>query len=670
MNIQISDSWLREFIDTPATPEQIREYLSLCSQSVEKLIKDGQETIYDIEITTNRPDCLSVYGIARELAAVLPRFGIKAHLTDVPVAEMPTITEGLPLQIKISKADLCPRFTALIYDNIKIKPAPKYAQERLKLAGIRALNNVIDISNYLMLELGQPMHTFDYDKILKHKMFLREAKAGEAIITLDDQKRSLTDGVIIIEDGEKRIVDLCGIMGAKNSETDENTKRVLLFVQTYNPAKIRKTTQLLGFRTEAASRFEKGMDPEGVIPTMARATLLFKDWCEANPASELFDIYPKKIEEKTVKVSLEKLTNLTGIEIKLDEAKEILENLGFKVTTETEDQTIIATVPHWRNGDVAIPEDLVEEVARIYGYHNLPNVLPPLTSVPPQRDNTFDWENKIKNALKYWGYIEVANYSMVGKALLDKVELDPNFCLKIANPLTDDLTYLRNSLIPSLLEVVAKNSSDQISVFEMASEFFPTKESSLPNETTELTVVNDISYLHLKGTLELLLNDLGITEYEFKPVSDFDHAILNALGGIYIQKTQIGIIGKIKNNLKSSFGIKKDVFVLDIELGRLLKFATKNRKYSPISRYPPVIEDLSFLFPSKTYIGPVIEEVKKISEIIKSVELLDSYQNTRTFRITYQSNEKNLNDKEVGQVRKEIIAKIENKFAAELKEKL
>ncbi|PIQ69842.1 hypothetical protein COV89_03670, partial [Candidatus Shapirobacteria bacterium CG11_big_fil_rev_8_21_14_0_20_40_12] len=239
MNIKISDSWLREFIDTKATSKQIADCLSLCSQSVEKIIPADNDFIYDIEITTNRPDCLSVYGIARELIAILPRFNIPAKRRDV-VYRVSTINnrnrkKTLPLNVKIFKSDLCPRFTALIYDNIVIKSSPQYAQKRLNQSGIRALNNVVDISNYLMLELGQPMHTFDYDKILKNKMLLRESRDGEEIVTLDSQKRTLKQGVMIIEDGEGRLVDLCGIMGAKNSETDENTKRVLLFVQTYNP---------------------------------------------------------------------------------------------------------------------------------------------------------------------------------------------------------------------------------------------------------------------------------------------------------------------------------------------------------------------------------------------------------------------------------------------------
>lgn len=663
MNIKVSDSWLREFIETNATPKQIGECLSLCSQSVEKIIPDGKDFIYDIEITTNRPDCLSVLGIARELAAVLPRFGLKAKFKDAPLAKIPSTGGKLPLQVTITKGDLCPRFTALIYDQIKIKSSPEYVQKRLNQAGIRSLNNVVDISNYLMLELGQPMHTFDYDKILKHKMILRESKEGEIIVTLDGQERELTAGTIIIEDGEGRIVDLCGIMGAKNSETDENTKRVLLFVQTYNPMKIRRACQSLGFRTEAAARFEKGLDPEGVNLAMQRATLLFKEWCGALVESQLFDIYPQPAKEKTVCVTKAKISRLIGLDIKLTEAKKILESLGFK--TKVSGENLSAVVPHWRHDDISFPEDLVEEIARIYGYHNLPNFLPPITSLNFQKDSTFEWEDRIKDALKYWGFTETVNYSLIGDSLLKKAGMDPNQLLKIANPLTDDLVFLRTSLIPSLLRVISQNSEESVRLFEMANIYLTRGSDSLPNEVMELTLATTADdYLGLKGILESLLAELGIDNFETKSISI---ANLSLAAGIYLQDFQIGLLGKVRNEQLTNFGLKKNVFILDLELSRLLKFATFNKKYSPLSKYPAIVEDLSFVFPERTAVGPVIEKIKTINPLIKKVELTDCYEASRSFRITYQSSEKNLTDHEVAEIRKKIIVILTTKFSARQK---
>jgi len=643
MNIQISDGWLREFIETKATPKQIGEYLSLCSQSVEKITQVEKDFVYDIEITTNRADCLSVYGISRELAAILPRFNIKTKLKNIPVTSLPKTKTGLPLEVKISKPDLCPRFTALVYDDITIKPSPDFVQKRLNLSGIRALNNVIDISNYLMLELGQPMHTFDYDKIRQNRMILRESKEGEEVITLDGQKRILKEGIMIIEDGDGRIIDLCGIMGAKNSETDENTKRVLLFVQTYNPMKIRQACQSLAFRTEAASRFEKGIDPEGVIPAMERATLLFKKWCGAKPTSQVFDIYPNPIKDKSVFVGFDKINQVMGIKINPKESGGILESLGFKI--KIKDETIQAVVPHWRKNDIEIPEDLVEEIARIYGYHNLPNILPPLTTVNYQPDQTFEWEDKIKNILKYWGFTEIMNYS-----LADNVTP-----LKIANPLTEDLLYLRTSLLPGLLEVAAKNPNEkEIKIFEIANTYLFQEKDKLPLENMELTLVwGGDNYLKLKGVLESLISELGISFFEINPDSSSNQ---NRFAKLMIKNEEFGYIEETNG-----------YNILSFKLPILLKFATQLKKYIPLPKYPPIIEDFSFIVPAQTFIGPVIEEIKKTDKLIKSVEFINSFENTKTFKVTYQSDEQNLTDDKIRPIREKIIDRLKNKLDLRLK---
>lgn len=671
MNIQISHSWLKEFLETKATPEEIKKYLSLCSQSVEKIIKDGSDNVFDIEITSNRPDCLSVYGIARELAAILPRFGIDAKLKVIPSVKIPVIKNGLKLQVKISDNKLCPRFTALVFDNIKIASSPSFVKKRLNQAGIRSLNNVIDISNYLMLELGQPMHTFDYDKILQSRMLLREAKNNEEIVTLDNQKRILKDGAIIIEDGEGRIIDLCGIMGAKNSETDENTTKVLLFIQTYDPMKIRKTCQSLGFRTEAAARFEKGIDPEGVIAAMERSILLFKNWCGGIPAGELIDIYPNPEKPKQISVSREKINNTIGINIDIEESKIILDSLGFVTKINPGQNNLTAIVPHFRNNDISIPEDLIEEVARIYGYYNIPNILPPLTNLTSQRNSNFDLENKIKNALKYWGFIECCCYSMVSAALLKNTGLKIENHLKIINPLSDEMVYLRTSLIPSLLEITGKNNEKDIRIFEMSNTYVPNGKENLPTESLELTILSDSdNFLKLKGIAEGLFNETGTRKSDFRILKTSGYLMFSFAVGIFINDTNLGIIGKIKKDILVNFGIEKDIYILEIKMPGLFKFAGNGKKHILISKYPPIIEDFSFYVPSFTYLGNVFNEIKNVDLLIKNIELIDSYNNSQTYRITFQSDYNNLTDKEIKPLREKIIGLLEKKFKLKLKEKV
>ncbi|MGB9911074.1 MAG: phenylalanine--tRNA ligase subunit beta [Microgenomates group bacterium] len=672
MNILVPYSWLKEYLKTTANYKQIADYLSLCSQSVEKIIPQKDDYIYEIEITTNRSDCLSVYGIARELSAILPQFKIKAELKPIEIKEIPLVEKSLPLDVTITKESLCPRFTALIFDEVKIGPSPKIIQERLEKSGIRALNNVVDISNYLMLELGQPMHTFDYDKILRAKMILREAKEGEEIITLDGQKRILPQGAIIIEDGKRRIIDLCGIMGGENSAVDKSTKRVLLFIQTYDPARIRQTCQKLSFRTEAAQRFEKGVDPEGVILAMKRAILLFEKNCQAKVASKLIDIYPHPPQFPKIKLTQEKLNQVMGISFSLKKGEEILKNLGFKVKTFS--NYLEAIPPHWRLGDINIPEDLIEEIARIYGYHRLPSILPQGEIPLRPKNNLFYWEEKIKEMLKYWGFTETVNYSMISKKWLENLSILPKNCLKVANPLSEEWEYLRISLIPSLLEVIRKNKIYQeIKIFEIANIYLPQGKNKLPQEISTLTIaINKSDFFYLKGILENIVKEMGIEKMVFKNLSlksGFYSQLISSNRGaeILLNNELIGILGEIKPEILEKFSLEESVTILEINLEKLVKFHNPIKKYTPLSNFPPVIEDLAFVFDKKINVETVIQLIKQVSPIIKTVELIDYFKNTRTFRITYQSEERNLSDEEIKVIREKIISQLKEKLGIVLK---
>ena len=673
MNILILDSWLKEHLKTKATSKQIAEYLSLCSQSVEKRIKSDNDWLYDIEITTNRPDCFSVYGLSRELAVILPRFGISAKLAPLETKrELGKVKKDLPLEIKITKPSLCPRFTALVFDNVVIKPSPKLIQERLEKSGIRAINNVVDISNYLMLELGQPMHTFDYDKIKNHKMILRESAGGEKITTLDGQNRPLPDGTMIIEDGEGRIIDLCGIMGGANSEVDQKTKRVLLFIQTYDPVKIRQTCQKLAFRTDAASRFEKGVDPEGVPIAMNKAIDMFLENCNAQIAGNLIDIYPHPPLAKKVKLKISHLYQIMGMIISQSEIVNILESLGFKITN-TDKEAVECLVPHWRYGDINIAEDLIEEIARIYGYHRLPVNLPPLSFEYREENHLYQWEEKIKQALAFWGFTETINYSMISSQIMKNLEIKSEDCLKISNPLSDEWLFLRPSLIPSLLEISRKNPRENLRIFELSHIYLSQGEHQLPEEIPMLTamILNE-DFSQGKGIVEAILNQFGLDKVEIKPYllqKTFYGKIFHPTrrGEINLKESFLGVFGEIKKEILIKLGIKGKVFIFDFDFNELVKNGSFRRKYQPIPKYPPIIEDLSFVVLPKTYVSDILKMIKEVSSIIKSVELLDSYENTRTFRVTYQDKNKTLTDKEVTVFRKKIIEVLKKRLKINLK---
>ncbi|MBU1126986.1 MAG: phenylalanine--tRNA ligase subunit beta [Patescibacteria group bacterium] len=678
MNIFLPDSWLREHLKTTASPKEIAKALSLCSQSVERIKKQKDDYLYEIEITTNRPDCLSVYGIARELASILPQFGHNAKL--VPIAqekkEIKKAAKLLHLKVNIRESSLCPRFTAIILDNVKVDPSPKKIQERLEKSGTRALNNVVDISNYLMLELGQPMHTFDYDKIANAQMILKETKKGEEIVTLDKKKRKLPEKTIVIEDGKGKLIDLCGIMGGANSAVDQNTKKVLLFVQTYDPRAIRNTCQKLGFRTDAAARFEKGVDPEGVLLGIKRAIAMFEKNCKAEVSSKLLDIYPSPCKEKVVKLDLDKVSNLIGVEIAPQKIKSILTSLGFKLALQSKKQMAFK-VPHFRDGDISIQEDLIEEIARIYGYHNLPNNL--FSGEIPQnpKNNYLDLEKKAKQLFKNWGFTEIFNYSMIGKSQASLSGIAPEKHLKIANPLTKDWLYLRQSILPSLLEVVSKNQANfsSIKVFEIANTYGNRGKASLPDEALNLSgLITDSDYKKAKGTIEALETlNLNLKTLEFKPFQENEplERIFNKnrSAAIFVKSKRIGTAGEINQKTRELFGIKTKTAGFEISLKELVSLLEKGKKYKPISKYQGIVEDLSFIVAQETFIKDIIDTIKKIDKLIKEVKLIDSYQNTKTLRITYQSSAKNLSDKEISHLREKIIIKIEQKFKANLREK-
>jgi phenylalanyl-tRNA synthetase beta chain len=678
MNILVLDSWLREFLKTKAKPKQIASALTLCSQSVEKIIRQEADWLYEVEITTNRADCLSIYGLARELNAILPQFKFKTQLLPIhrPNLEIPQPKAALPLKVKISNPALCPRFTALIFQGIKIGPSPKIIQERLTKCGIRALNNVVDISNYLMLELGQPMHTFDYDKIGKAQMTLRLSKKGETLMTLDDQLRKLPEGTIIIEDGEGRIIDLCGIMGGANSQVDKKTKRVLLFVQTYNPALIRQACQGMSFRTEAAQRFEKGIEPEGVIPAIKKATLMFQKNCQAQVASSLIDIYPKPDKLQTVSLSQQKLKQVLGIEIGLQKARTILASLGFTPTINSQGQVLTAGVPHWRSQDITLPEDLIEEIARIYGYHRLPSSLP--GGITGQETNLrFKGESLVKSALKFWGFTEAVNYSLVGEKVLKQIETEPADYLELANPLTEDLVYLRQSLIPSLLQVNALNQSrhQKIRLFELANIYLKRGKNQLPEEKPYLSgTLGSPDFFQAKGVVEEILKVLRIKEAQFMPYA-FPKTLYGKIfspgraAEILFKNYPVGVIGEINPLILRRFNLKQKVVAFELDFRMLLKFAFKIQKYTPISKYPTIIEDFSLILPPQTPVVNLWPLIKSISPVVRSVELYDSYKDIKTIRIVFQSRNKTLSDKEVGKLRFKIITALKEKLGAKLKQK-
>ena len=653
MDIKILDSWLREFLDTKATPTELAKYLSLCGPSAERIEEFGTDFVYDIEVTTNRIDTASVYGIAREASAILPRFGVAAKLKAIKNS-----SDKYKFVNKVSYIDvtvdpkLCKRFTAVLIKDVVIGDSPEIVQKRLESAGVRSINNVVDISNYIMLELGQPVHTFDYDKLKGHKMILRESKKGEKLTTLDNKEFTLNGGDIVIEDGEGRLIDLAGVMGGALSAVDENTKNVLLFVQTYDAVRIRKTSMGLAQRTMAATIFEKGIDPELVTSGILKGIELFQKLCKGTPEQEIINIYPSPFKSQKISVSLEFIEKRLGITISKKDISEFLDALEFE--TDWSGNTLKVQIPSFRSQDIIGPEDVVEEVARMYGYHNLPSILMTGNLTGRASSPEFAFETNLKNYLSGWGGCEIYTLSLVSK------EMTSGSPLKLRNPLGSDSEYLRMSLMPSLVSAAKENlgTFDTFHLFEMANVYLP-RRNDLPEEKLMLGgVFEGYKYRNAKGIIEALLTKLKIKDIKFDVQESNGFAAGKCLA-IMSDKVQIGLVGYPENS---------ELVYYEFEVSKLFELSQVNNEYTPIPKYPSQIEDLTLNFPDKTFLGGVINEIKLSNRLVKSAELKDIYKDSYTFRIEYQDPEKTLTDKEVEEVRIKVLSKIKEKFGGQVKE--
>ncbi len=667
MNILVPDSWLREFLKTKATPQQIKDYVSLCGPSVERVRKADGDSIYDIEVTTNRPDAMSVAGIARDAAAILPRFGIPAKLIADPYA-METKSfisahkkEGIKKLAIETDARLNPRWTSIILTNVRVGPSPSWLKDKLEASGVRSINTVIDSTNYLMHAYGQPAHAFDYDEITGGQMTLRESRRGEKIVTLDGKTHTLPGGDLIIEDGAGRIIDLCGIMGAENSSIKPTTTTVLLFTQTYDPAHIRKTSMALAVRSEASSLFEKGLDSELTLPALMRGVELMKQLTGATVASKLYDYYPKPYMPYSVTVTKEKISTYIGMTLTDSEIRKILMPLGFVPSISKRES--IVTIPSFRT-DVTLDVDVIEEIARIFGYHNIPTKLPEGEPPVVLTDPELSWEHEIKIRLRDWGFTELYTYSMISEKLMDTFGLDKTKAYKIANPLSEEWVYMRPALWPSVLTAVEQNlhHRDELKLFELSMDYY-WREKELPYEKPILVVAwTGHKFREAKGLAEKIFALFGIS---YPPNVDKPKA-LNWYNEVRLQLGKYGSVGEVNDRLLSALNIHQPVTMLDIEIDELVHHANPARKYIPFSKYPPIVEDLSFIVPQGFQVGPLINVLSRVHTLIESITFLDAYENKRTFRVTYSDPTKTLTGLDVAPIRQKLIEYAGEKFGASI----
>jgi phenylalanyl-tRNA synthetase beta chain len=670
MNILIPDKWLREYLKTDATPSDLKRCLSLCGPSIERINNTGDEIVYDIEVTTNRVDMMSVMGIAREAAVILPEFGIKAELKAPEVFDFKALagTKSPKLDIRIeNNPKLCQRILAVKLTGVDAAKTPREIAEKLELVGQRSINTLIDITNFVMWEIGHPIHAFDYDKLAQKRIVVREAVSGESLTTLDNKTHTLKGGEIVFDDGTGLLIDLPGIMGAKNTAVDENTKNVLLFIESSAATKIRLASMGLSIRSQAAVLNEKSPDPEIAYQTLARAVFLYRKFARANIGSRLFDENHTDKPAEPVSVTKSLIETYLGTEISESRVEKILTGLGFTVRESADKTGFTAIPPSWRREDIRISQDLIEEVARIYGYHNILPVIPggnlQSSIIAPE----LSWEAEIKVRLRDWGLTELYSYSMLSENEINIFGYPESQLYKIINPLSNDLVYMRPSLIPSMLSAIRNNQNrrDLIKFFEL-SNIYKYNPGDLPSEIPFLCLAQTgEKFAEVKGLIETIFETMGVSVPDTNQISDNEAFA----AGKSLSYGDFGTVGLVSRKLLDAYGLSQPVSLGYLNFAKLVSTANPHKSYQPVSRYPEVIEDLSFNIPQNAKVGLLIAGLKSVSGMIKSVNLIDSFGLSRTFRITYADASKTLTADEIRPIREILIVKAKNDFNAELKSK-
>src|SRR3989344_2929358 len=629
-------SWLKEYVDIKLSPKELSEKLTEVGLSTEKIIRQGDDVIFDFEVTPNRPDLLSILGIAREIAAIESK-NIKFPFPGALLTHPKGVIEGLKpkknLPIKIqTDSKINPRFTAIIIDGIKVQESPDWLKERLIKIGQRPINNIVDITNYVMFELGNPIHAFDYKKIGGSLMKVHQAKGTELFTSVDGVSYHLPKNAVVISDTDQ-IIDLCGIKGGLNTGTYDKTKTIFLRVPVEVPVLIRRTSMSLGLRSEASSIFERGVNAGGTVDALKRCVELILDTAGGEIASGLFDIKREDFKPWNVDINLERLNKILGIEIPKTKVVDILERLNLEVE-KINNTKLEITVPTYRN-DLKIEEDIIEEVARLYGYNNFSKTLPigeiPTQKVPYFKDYLID--EKVKNLLKASGFSEIYSYSLISENDLSSFDINSDKVLRVDNPVSREFEYLRPTLKINLLKALLQNKPnfEKINLFELGKVYLGRTLDEAKEEYRLCGISNNKSFYEIKGILERLLEELSIDEDPSK----------------FIEIINEGVI-------------------FEISYSDLLNKMKPGKIFKPIPKYPPVIEDLTISINEKIPTKEIAEEIIKQNPLIESVSFKSMYKDNRTFHIVYQNSEGNLATKEVAKIRAKIIEALKQKFKAKV----
>jgi len=672
--MKYSYSWLKELSGTKKSPKELADLLTMRAFEFEGSKTEGKETQMEFSILPNRGhDALSHIGMAREICACEGRkfyfltSDVRKFLSDIHVDDRQDIYK---LNIDVKDKKLCPRYIGAILENIEIGPSPKWMQGKLLACGIKPINNIVDITNYVMLETGQPLHAFDKSKAKSQKpkadIIIRKAKKGEKIKLLDEKLYELNENNLVIADSEKALA-LAGVMGGFDSSITSNTTSIILESANFNATSIRKTRTAHNIITESSHRFERDIDPNLAEIAMVRAIELIKKICSKNiKVTAISDGYAQKVKPWLIKLETNYANKLLGENIPVTKMKSILENLGLDA--KGSGRLLHCEIPT-RRIDLKTQEDLIEEIGRIYGYENIKEqALVAEVKTPPQNDKR-DFENKLRDILVGLGFSEVMNYSFYGADDISKCGLGEDSHVEVANPLSSEQQYMRRSLIPNMLKNIELNLKHfgQVEIFEIGKKF-----RKKDGNISEIGILNGmlandskIPFLELKGNLEALLNNLGLRNIKFEAIEP-EYAVWNParVARVFIGNKKIGKIGEINPQVLKKYGIKKRVASFGLKIDNLSILSIKDKIYQTISKFPIVERDLSMFIEKDTKYGDIVSIIERIGgSLIKNIELFDVFEKdgekSLALRLKIGSDAKTLTSAEIDGVMQKIISALE-----------
>lgn len=650
------------------------------------------DVVLEFELTANRADCFSVFGLVREIAAIT---GNKPHFPEIKVNEDDNTKLNDIFSVEIADPDLCSRFSTRMLKNVKIGPSPEWMQQRLEGAGIRSINNVVDVTNFVMIELGHPMHAYDYDKITGKKLIARRAIEGEELHTLDDTSRKAKGEMLVIADSEKA-AGLAGIMGGFETEiTDTTTTVVLESADFYGPC-IRRTARACGLSSEASGRFERGVDSETTIKALDRAAQLLQEMGACTVCEGIVDVYPNPKQANYVTFTPEQINNHLGTNIAKDVMLNIITSVGFDVTKDENDE-ITVKVPSWRN-DVTCMADISEEIARLHGFDKIKSTLPNGVSMQGTQSAKQTFIDKVKASLSSQGLYETISFALTNEETFNKLNIPQDSPLRkavpIMNPLSDEYPLVRTTLLSSIFDNLARNlarKNDDVALFEVGSVFFPKAlpVTELPDEVVKIAgaitgrrnaqgwnQTNDmVDFYDAKGIIEELLANLRVTRYT---VEAGTHYAMHPGKTALFKKGRdvIATVGEVHPAVLSAYGITKPVYIFELDATTVMKYMAKDLKYKALPKYPATSRDLAMLVDVDVNAADIEKAMTKAAgQNLTQITLFDVYtgkqveegQKSLAFSLTFQSNDKTLTDAEIDPAIEKIVAKLQKDFNANLR---